>query len=41
MNSSKTFRSWKVEGKYRLEKRSNGAGRFVLCSVVDAGEKRF
>lgn len=29
------------ERKYRLDKRVNGAGRFVLCSVLDLESKRF
>lgn len=29
------------ERKYRLDRRVNGAGRFVLCSVLDLESKRF
>lgn len=33
---------WEEEGrKFRLERRVNGAGRYVLCSVVDVEAKRF
>ncbi|KAL6345748.1 hypothetical protein AAG906_017492 [Vitis piasezkii] len=33
---------WEEEGrKFRLERRVNGAGRYVLCSVVDVETKRF
>ena len=33
---------WEKEGrKYRLERRSNEAGRFLLCSVRDLEAKRF
>ena len=33
---------WEEEGrKFRLERRVNGAGRYVLCSVVDVDAKRF
>ena len=31
----------RVEEKYRLEKRANGAGSFLLCFVVDSEVKRF
>ena len=34
--------SWEDEGrKFRLEKRTNGVGRFVLCSILDLESKRF
>ncbi|RVW99876.1 LINE-1 reverse transcriptase-like [Vitis vinifera] len=33
---------WEEEGrKFQLERRVNGAGRYVLCSVVDVEAKRF
>ena len=33
---------WEEEGrKFKLERRVNGAGRYVLCSVVDVETKRF
>ena len=33
---------WEEEGrKFRLERRVNGAGRYVLCSVVDVETKGF
>ncbi|RVX15173.1 putative serine/threonine protein kinase IRE4 [Vitis vinifera] len=33
---------WEEEGrKFRLERRVNGVGRYVLCSVVDVEAKRF
>ena len=33
---------WKEEGrKLRLERHENGAGRYILCSVVDVETKRF
>ncbi|RVW42422.1 hypothetical protein CK203_070908 [Vitis vinifera] len=33
---------WEEEGrKFRLERHVNGAGRYVLCSVVDVEAKRF
>ncbi|RVW68792.1 hypothetical protein CK203_060972 [Vitis vinifera] len=33
---------WKEEGrKFKLERRENGAGRYILCSVVDVETKRF
>ena len=34
--------AWEEEGrKYRLERRTNEAGRFILCSVHDLEVKRF
>ena len=33
---------WEEEGrKFRLERRENGAGRYILCFVVDVETKRF
>ncbi|RVW36075.1 Transposon TX1 uncharacterized 149 kDa protein [Vitis vinifera] len=33
---------WEEEGrKFKLERRVNGAGRYVLCSIVDVETKRF
>ena len=33
---------WEEEGrKFRMERRVNGAGGYVLCSVVDVESKRF
>ena len=33
---------WKEEGrKFKLERRENGAGRYILCSIVDVETKRF
>ena len=41
-SSSKASKGWKEEMRnYRLEKKSNRASSFTLCSVVDAGSKRF
>ena len=33
---------WEDEGrKFKLERRVNGAGRFILCSVLNIEAKRF
>ena len=33
---------WEEEGrKFRVERRENGVGRYILCSVVDVETKRF
>ena len=33
---------WEVEGrKFKVERRENGAGRYILCSVIDVESKRF
>ena len=35
-------KGWVEEGRrFKLERRLNGAGRFLLCSVVVEGAKRF
>ena len=35
-------KAWEEEGrKFRVERRENGAGRYILCSVVDVETKRF
>ncbi|RVW26082.1 hypothetical protein CK203_112550 [Vitis vinifera] len=41
-SSSRSLRAWEEGGrKYRLECRSNAAGRYLLCSVRDSEAKRF
>nr|CAN79200.1 hypothetical protein VITISV_034334 [Vitis vinifera] len=41
-SSSRSLRAWEEGGrKYRLECRSNIAGRYLLCSVRDSEAKRF
>lgn len=41
-SSSRILRVWEEGGrKYRLECRSNAAGRYLLCSVRDLEAKRF
>ena len=41
-SSSRRLRVWEEGGrKYRLECRSNVAGRYLLCSVRDVEAKRF
>ncbi|RVX05506.1 hypothetical protein CK203_013624 [Vitis vinifera] len=33
---------WEEEGrKFKVERRENGSGRFILCSVIDVEAKRF
>ena len=33
---------WEEEGrKFKVERRENGAGRYILCSVIDVESKRF
>ena len=33
---------WEEEGrKFKVERRENGLGRYILCSVIDVESKRF
>ena len=33
---------WEEEGrKFKVERRENGVGRYILCSVIDVESKRF
>ena len=41
-NKGRLVKVWEEEGrKFRVERRENGAGRYILCSIVDIETKRF